>query len=43
MRKVQEKNIFPYIGLSGILDFKEFWECMESGGKYAILQGSHTV
>ena len=35
----RKKNIFPYIGLSGILDFEEFWECMERGGKYAILQG----
>ena len=35
----RKKNIFPYIGLSGILDFEKFWKSMESGGKYAILQG----
>lgn len=29
----------PYIGLAGILDYKEFWRLMEEGGEDAIRQG----
>ena len=31
--------IEPYIGLSGICDYEEFWKAMREGGEQAILQG----
>lgn len=35
----KEKNIYPYIGLAGIHDYKSFWQAMEAGGDEAILLG----
>lgn len=32
-------NIYPYIGLAGIFDYKEFWDCMEKGEDIAVSQG----
>ncbi len=32
-------NIYPYIGLAGIYDYKSFWQAMEAGGAEAILLG----
>ena len=32
-------EIYPYIGLAGIHDYKTFWKIMEEGGNTAVLQG----
>ena len=34
-----EKEVYPYIGLAGIYDYKIFWEAMHQGKELAIVQG----